>query len=225
MGAHPDDESFTSAGILAAAFKNGQKVICLTATRGDEGVQDEARWPAAQLGKIRERELKKALEILGVTNHILLGYHDGECHKVLLSKGASHVLSVIKEHRPDTIITFGSDGLTGHTDHKSVSYWVSEAVKQFGGDIKVFHVVEEKQHFNNYSKLVDEKQNIFFNIDKPPLKLAESCDIFYQLPPDILKIKKAALEAQASQMEKMFSQTPAEILDAMLGLECFVQAN
>lgn len=225
VGAHPDDESFTAAGILATAVKNGQKVICLTATRGELGVQDEERWPAAELGEIRQKELKQALEILGVNSHILLDYRDGECHKVPLEEGASHLVLAIQEHQPDTIITFGPDGLTGHTDHKSVSKWAAEAVNKSGQNIKIYQVVEEENHYKQQSAAVDKQFNIFFNIDKPPLRSTEQCDIYYQLPPEILKIKKAALLAQASQMDKMFNQTPAETLDAMLGLECFVLAD
>lgn len=80
--AHPDDETFCAGGLLAAAVNNGQTVACITATRGEAGVQDEARWPAEQLGDIREKELKAALKELGITNHHMLHYADGECAAV-----------------------------------------------------------------------------------------------------------------------------------------------
>lgn len=54
--AHPDDDTYSMAGIMAAAVKNGQKVVIVTATRGEAGVQDETRWPAAQLGEIRSQK-------------------------------------------------------------------------------------------------------------------------------------------------------------------------
>ena len=55
--AHPDDETMSSAGIMLSAIKNGQRVICLTATKGEEGSQDEKKWPKSKLANIREKEL------------------------------------------------------------------------------------------------------------------------------------------------------------------------
>ena len=60
VAAHPDDETFNAGGILAAAARNGQTVIVVTATKGEGGVQDESRWPADSLGDIRAKELKQA---------------------------------------------------------------------------------------------------------------------------------------------------------------------
>src|SRR5947207_1873194 len=80
--AHPDDESFSCAGIMAAAIQNGQSVACITATKGEDGVQDESRWPAEQLGEIRAHEMDEALDILGCHNHNWLGYHDGRCQEI-----------------------------------------------------------------------------------------------------------------------------------------------
>ena len=51
--AHPDDETYSMAGIMATAVKNGQQVICVTATRGEAGVQDHLRWPAHKLAEDR----------------------------------------------------------------------------------------------------------------------------------------------------------------------------
>ena len=77
--AHPDDETLACAGIMAKAVSNGQKVICITATLGEAGVQNEQKWPANNLGTIRSQELNNALKIIGVKHHHWLNYPDGDC--------------------------------------------------------------------------------------------------------------------------------------------------
>src|SRR5690606_18492329 len=77
--AHPDDEVMSCGGLLCAAAKNGQRLICITATQGEAGVQDESRWPASSLGEIRVQELRAAYQLLGVTEHHFLNYPDGGC--------------------------------------------------------------------------------------------------------------------------------------------------
>lgn len=77
--AHPDDESFLAAGVMATAARQGQKVICVTATRGENGSYDESRWPVHAIGKIRSKEMVAALNVLGIEHHHWLGYKDGMC--------------------------------------------------------------------------------------------------------------------------------------------------
>jgi LmbE family N-acetylglucosaminyl deacetylase len=221
--AHPDDESFTSAGIMATAIKNGQKVICITATKGEAGVQDESRWPADQLGDIRAKEMKAALEKIGIKHHYWLHYQDGLCNCVQTQEAVSKIKELIKKHQPDTILTFGPDGITGHPDHQTVSMWVDRAT--VGTDIMVYHTVEEEDHYHKYMVEADKKFDIYFNIDKPPTKKAKDCDIAYKLPEQVIGQKYSALKAMPSQTEAMIKNTPADMMKSMLCLECFVTAN
>ena len=39
----------------------------------------------------------------------------------------AQVAALIERTRPDVIVTFGPDGMTGHPDHQTVSAWVTEA--------------------------------------------------------------------------------------------------
>ena len=39
--AHPDDDIYTSAGLMAAAARAGDRVVDVTATRGEGGSMDE----------------------------------------------------------------------------------------------------------------------------------------------------------------------------------------
>jgi LmbE family N-acetylglucosaminyl deacetylase len=221
--AHPDDESFCCAGIMNIASKNGQKVVCITATKGEAGVQDPERWPAKKLGKIRSKELSRALKQIGVRKHHWLGYSDGHLHEVDTQEAVAKIKKFIKKYQPDTILTFGPDGMTGHTDHQTVSKWTDEAAK--GSNIAIYHSVEEQDHYKNYMQKADEKFNIYFNIDKPPVKKVEHCDIAFELPSAVLACKCSALKSMPSQTEGMFKALPDEFMNAMLGEEYFVKSK
>src|SRR5213080_4296866 len=114
--AHPDDEAYLAAGLMARAARDGQRVVCVTATRGEEGSWDEERWPPATLGAVREAELLRSLEILGVTDHRFLDYHDGSCAAVDPEEGAARIEAIVREVEPDSLLSFGPDGMTDHPD-------------------------------------------------------------------------------------------------------------
>jgi LmbE family N-acetylglucosaminyl deacetylase len=221
--AHPDDETFTCAGIMAAAIQNGQRVVCVTATKGELGVQDENRWPASRLGEIRAQELAKALEILGVTEHHWLGYIDGSCENVPLEEVVPRLADIIKQSAPDTILTFGPEGMTGHPDHQAVSRWVGEAVKLSGQPIKIYHAKQLQETYDKYLKEVDKRVNIFYNIDKPPLVSAAGCDICFCLEKELCITKCQALKAMPSQTEGMLSGMSDEEQIATFAYETFAQ--
>ena len=75
--AHPDDEAFLSAGLMAAARDTGHRVVCVTATLGERGTGDPAGWPPGRLAAVRKHELRASLAALDVTEHHLLGLADG----------------------------------------------------------------------------------------------------------------------------------------------------
>lgn len=218
--AHPDDETYTCGGLMAVAIENGQTVACVTATRGEAGVQDESRWPAKHLGRIREAELMAALNELGITNHHWLDYKDGCCCNVSEQEGGDRLVELINQYQPDTILTFGPDGLTGHPDHQTVSCWVDCATQ--GKSIAVYHAVEEERSYEDFLREADKQFNIYFNIDKPPVRNLNDCEIGLILGGDIIIKKFNALKAMPSQTEVLLTNTPKEHLKRMLRHECFV---
>jgi LmbE family N-acetylglucosaminyl deacetylase len=125
--AHPDDEAYLSAGLMAIARLNGQRVACVTATRGELGAPDPVAWPPDRLAVERTQELARSLGILGVTEHEWLPYRDGKCASVPPADAVSRLCELIDRVRPDTVLTFGPDGLTGHDDHRTVSAWATAA--------------------------------------------------------------------------------------------------
>src|SRR5262249_22585374 len=113
--------------IMALAAARGQRVVCVTATKGEAGSPDPERWSAQQMAEIRERELSEGLAILGIEEHHWLGYVDGTCHEVALDEGAARVAEIFEAVRRDAVLTSGPDGYTGHDDHRAISAWVTEA--------------------------------------------------------------------------------------------------
>lgn len=125
--AHPDDEAYLSGGLMALARDRGSRVVCVTATRGEMGTSQPDEWPPQRLARQRTEELARCLEILGVTEHHWLDYRDGECSRVNDGVAAPRLSALIDHVQPDTVLTFGLDGITGHPDHRAVSAWTTTA--------------------------------------------------------------------------------------------------
>ena len=139
--AHPDDEAYLAGGVLAALRDAGHRVVCVTATRGEAA--DPLSGPAerAALAGLRTVELEQALAILGVTEHHWLDLPDGGCADVDPQAPAALLSGLLDEVVPDTVLTFGPDGFTGHPDHRAVSSWVDLAVRRSATRPEVLHAV------------------------------------------------------------------------------------
>lgn len=222
--AHPDDETFASAGLMAAAIQNGQAVVCVTATKGEAGVQDAKKWPPEHLGEIRAQELHAAFGILGIKDHYWLGYTDGTCATVPLNTALGQLTNIVQQHRPDTIITFGPDGMTGHPDHQAVSTWSRALVGVADWPIRLLYVATTQEDYEDYLCEMDERLNIFYIIDTPVLTPREQCDVVFELSPELCEQKCRALAAMPSQMSKMLDLYPWEYLCRVFAKESFVSA-
>ena len=144
--AHPDDETIVDGATMAKYVAEGAAVCLVTCTLGEEGevlVEDLAHLAPDQtddLGAHRLGELKLAMEILGVTDFIRLGGdgryrdsgmaydHEGRAipRDVLregifwtadLLEAANELVPVIRDRRPQVLITYNEIGNYGHPDH------------------------------------------------------------------------------------------------------------
>jgi N-acetyl-1-D-myo-inositol-2-amino-2-deoxy-alpha-D-glucopyranoside deacetylase len=138
--AHPDDEAISTGGVMMKAKAHGHRVVLVTATRGEVGeiynMDEEASRP--RLGEIRTEELKAAGEILGIDRQEFLGYRDSgmvdtgdnkdprSFHQARLDDAAGKLAALIREERPDVVVTYGEDGIYGHPDHVK-AYHVTNA--------------------------------------------------------------------------------------------------
>jgi LmbE family N-acetylglucosaminyl deacetylase len=141
--AHPDDEAYLSAGLMVRTTAHGGRVVCIHATRGELGTDEPEQWPPERLGPHRELELAEALAAVGVDEHHLLGLPDGFCDSVDPTEPVRRVTEAISTLRPDVVVTFGPDGITGHPDHIAVSRWATEAWLATGHGSLLYATVTE----------------------------------------------------------------------------------
>jgi len=141
--AHPDDETLATGVALAHHVARGDDVHVLTCTLGEEGevipphlVHLEGA-PGDPLAERRREELRGAMEVLGVTSHLLGASADGEPTTYRdsgmagspaaadprawaaadLADAAAAVRAVLDEVRPDVVVTYDATGGYGHPDH------------------------------------------------------------------------------------------------------------
>jgi len=126
--AHPDDETFRCGGALALLAARGVRVQVLTATRGQAGsCGNPPLCTPDELAAVRERELRCACATLDLAQPILFDYRDGALADVDEVAATDRVIAVIAQLRPDVLLTWPLDGLSGHPDHCAVSRWTSQA--------------------------------------------------------------------------------------------------
>lgn len=119
--AHPDDESFSVAGVLRKYSDAGIKTALLCATRGEEGrISDLTLATPATLGQVRERELREACRLLGVAEVSFLGYQDGALAEADEAEVVSRLVYHIRRLRPQVVVTYDANGDYGHPDHMAI---------------------------------------------------------------------------------------------------------
>jgi LmbE family N-acetylglucosaminyl deacetylase len=129
--AHPDDESIATGGVMMRARQDGHRVVLVTSTRGEEGEihnMDEAE-TRPRLADVRTEELRRSCEILGVDRLEFLGYRDSgmagtpsnddprSFHVAPLAETGDRLAAILREERPEVVVTYTPDGTYGHPDH------------------------------------------------------------------------------------------------------------
>ena len=139
-----------------------------TATRGEHGTPDPEAWPPDALAQVRERELMESLALIDVREHEWLGHSDGSLPDVPFETGVAQVAALIERVQPDTIVTFGPDGMTGHPDHQTVSAWVTEAWRRAGGQARLWYATTTPEFQAQWEELHHEL-DIWFEGFEPPV--------------------------------------------------------
>lgn len=138
---HPDDETITAGGLMAAAVAHSVPVTLVCATRGEAG---ESSIPGIagsdQLGVVREQELRDAMRFLGVNDVRFLDYQDSGMEgspnanhprafvQAPVDEAGARVAALIREIRPGIVVTYGPEGVYGHPDHIHLYHVVLRAV-------------------------------------------------------------------------------------------------
>ena len=144
--AHPDDESIGQGATMAKYVAEGRGVTLVTCTAGEmgeilvPGLEHLASDADDGLGLHRQGELAAAMKELGVTDHRFLGgfgtyrdsgmkwhddghavaadeVHDNAFWYADLTEAADHLVTVIREVRPQVLVTYDQFGGYGHPDH------------------------------------------------------------------------------------------------------------
>lgn len=128
--AHPDDETLGTGGTLARYAGEGVETSVVTATRGDAGryrTPDTPHPGREALGRIREKELRAAAEVLGVGDVSILGYPDGALDRADAAEAVSRIADHLRRLRPHVVVTFDPFGSYGHPDHVAISQMATAA--------------------------------------------------------------------------------------------------
>ena len=141
--AHPDDETLATGVAIAHHVARGDDVHVLTCTLGEEGevIPPELAHlegaPGDPLAEHRRKELRGAMEVLGVTHHLLgadgpdgatshrdsgmagsaASAHPRAWTGADLADAAAEVRAVVDDVRPDVVVTYDATGGYGHPDH------------------------------------------------------------------------------------------------------------
>lgn len=126
--AHPDDETFSAGGTIAKYSSQGVDIRLVCATRGEAG-KTAGYCSVEELGSMREKETREAAAVLGIKEVRFLDYHDKELGKANPVVITLQIANIMREHRPQVVITFGPDGSSGHQDHRAIHHFVVAAVR------------------------------------------------------------------------------------------------
>ena len=221
--AHPDDETYLSGGVMAAAATQGQRVVCASVTAGELGTDDPSSWPPERLGEVRRWEAAAAMAVLGVTEHLVLGLPDGGLadHE---DRGPVLVGRLIDEVEPDTILTFGPDGRTFHPDHLAVHRWVTGAWEERGRSGRLLYAAVTTHALQRFLA-VEEELGVYMTDERPIGVPTGDLALHLSLDGPGLDQKVAALRAMATQTSGITSVVSPAAFAELVREEAFVAAT
>ena len=228
--AHPDDEAIGTGATMAHYVASGAHVTLVTCTLGEEGeihlpeLAGLAATGGDQLGGYRIGELAGACAALGVTDHRFLGgagrYRDSGMMglptndhprafwRADLDEAAGHLVEIMREVRPQVLITYDANGFYGHPDHIQVHRVAMRAAElataEGFGPAKIYWTALPKSVLEDgLTAFVDAPDNPFAGIehlDELPFGSADT-EIAARIDAtEQHRAKEAALRAHATQI-------------------------
>jgi LmbE family N-acetylglucosaminyl deacetylase len=226
--AHPDDEAYLSAGLMATAVDAGATVVVATATRGESGTDDPEALPPDRLAELREGELAESLRLLGVREHRWLSSRcpllDGCLSAVPREEGVGMVADLLIDVRPDLVVTFGPDGLTGHADHRTISDWVTTAWERTGMRSRLWYAALTREFVDRWGELCTE---LDVWMDGGPAEPVDERDTVHlqTCAGTLLDRKFAALRAHTTQTAGLIDRVGEHRYRQWWRTEAFVDAT
>jgi mycothiol conjugate amidase Mca len=131
--AHPDDEVFSTGGVLSKYGEQGIHTVLVTCTDGAEGEVVDPTMNAEEvkprLGQVRKAELEAAIKVLGIGSLEFLGYRDSgmvgkdsnqnpACfHMADPEEATERLVRLVRKYRPQVLVSYDEKGSYGHPDH------------------------------------------------------------------------------------------------------------
>ena len=124
--------------------------------------------------------------------------------------------------QPDTVLTFGPDGMTGHLDHQTVSDWTTKAFLQAANPGPRLYYATKTAEFDDRFTSVPAHRMAFG--EGPPRTPEVETDLAFRLSDEILDLKVGALQAQVSQVTFLHEEMGADLYRDWVGDEWFCLA-
>ena len=241
--AHPDDEGFGSGGTLAMLAARGASVTLVCGTNGDVGeISDPGLATPDNLGQVRQQELRNAMEVTGVRDVRFLNYrdsgmagtpendHPNSLHQAEAATVVARLVDIIREVRPNIVVTHDPSGGYGHPDHRAMCRHTTEAYKlamgkQDGSPAILYYVCFPRSNFQRmWHKMVEMDITPPFasqDIDKvgtPDEEVTTTLDIT-----PFVDIKIASLNCHRTQIDPNgpFAQLPEEMTREIMATEYY----
>jgi len=238
--AHPGDEAFGFGGAIAQAAASGAYTVVVCATRGafDRRLLDPAPSPGGRnrsytkpiiwrnLDTVREDELRRSVGLLGVRVLRMLDYSEQGLSGVDFDELVGRIVQPIRMHRPEVILSFGPEGVSGDSDHVVISRATELAFERAAEPLAYEDDLEEDQVAWRAAKL--------YQLVVPAATvgaLGERAPDSYGSPDgtdtltlelgELAQVKLAAIRRHVSQTGSSgpFHDWPPEVVDAFLGTE------
>ena len=157
--AHPGDEAFGFGGAIAQAAASGAYVAVVCATRGhfDRRLLDRSPAPGGRnrsfdrpavwrnLDTVREDEMRRSVGMLGVRVLRMLDYAEEGLSSVNPDELVGRIVETIRMHRPEVLLAFGPEGISGDADHVAIGRATEVAFERAGEPLAYEDDLEEDQ--------------------------------------------------------------------------------
>ncbi|MGH3302620.1 MAG: PIG-L family deacetylase [Streptosporangiaceae bacterium] len=248
--AHPDDEASSTGGVLASYSDQGVRTVVVTCTNGEFGDAPGQIKPGEDghdeqaVAEFRLAELRRSVQILGVRELELLGYHDSGmpdwdyknrpdafCN-VPLDEVADRIGGLMKTYQPQVVISYDDQGMYQHPDHVHAAQAAAAAAAQTGIAAKYYQIAMRGSSWRKVWEALRER-----GLDVPgareftPEQLRQAAEAEARITTtvdirSVLARKREALLAHSSQIEdSWFSKLPAEVAESVFGTESFVRVT
>ena len=132
--------------------------------------------------------------------------------------------ALIDEVRPDTIVTFGPDGMTGHSDHRTISDWVTAAWSAAGRSCRLWYATFTPQFHLTWGALNNEV-GLWFEGSEPPSDSRADLAYSVHCEGERLERKYAALAAHRTQTAGLIGLVGPDVYRKWWAAEYFVDAT